>query len=271
MIKKAKKTASRKTNDNPPSRSELVKKSTKAGITAVSFVKKLETFRSPIELKKYHRFFDFDEVNPGKGDVFIGVRMGHVFNLAKEFLDMPPAEIEKLLESRVHEVRAGGCSIMGKQCDHKNTSRERKRELYNLYLRRHDRINDWDLVDLASYKVVGRYLFESGKSRAILYKLAGSKNTWERRTSIVSTAYFIRKGEVADAFAISEILADDKEDTVNKATGWMLRYAGDKDRPALLDFLNKYGASMPRILLRNAIEKLDKKQRDYFLNLKNVK
>lgn len=267
----AKKTVPLKAVSKSGSRAKVVKQPVGAtAMTAAAFIKKLETFRSAIELKKYHRFFDFDEKNPGKGDAFIGVRMGHVFNLAKEFLDMPPAEIEKLLESNIHEVRAGGCSVMGKQCDHKNTTDARRKELYDLYLRRHDRINDWDLVDLASYKVVGRYLFDSGKPRTILYKLAGSRNRWERRTAIVSTAYFIRKGEVEDAFSIGEILINDKEDTVNKATGWMLRYAGDKDRPRLLDFLNKYGATMSRILLRNAIEKLDRKQRDYFLNLKKI-
>ena len=239
-------------------------------LLAVQFVKRLHALRSAAELKKFHRYFTFDENETGDGDRFIGVRMGHVFGLAKEFIEMPPDEIEKLLESPIHEVRAGGCSIMGKQADYKKTPEYRRKELYDLYLRRHDRINDWDLVDLASYKVVGSYLFDFDKPRKVLYKLSGSKNPWERRTAILSTAYFIRKGEVEDTFALAELLTNDDHELVNKATGWMLRYAGDKDRQRLLRFLDKYAATIPRILLRNAIEKLDKKHREYYLGRKKA-
>ena len=197
--------------------------------------------------------------------------MGHVFALAKEFIEMPPSEIEKLLESPIHEVRAGGCSIMGKQATHKKTPESRRKELYDLYLKRHDRINNWDLVDLGSYKVVGSYLFDFEKPRAILYKLARSKDTWERRTAIVSTLYFIGKGDVDDAFKIAEILLKDDQDLVHKGTGWALRYAGDKDRQLLLNFLDKHAATMPRTALRYSIEHLDKKQRAHYLGMKNVR
>ena len=192
--------------------------------------------------------------------------MGQVFSLAKEFIDMPPDEIEKLLDSKIHEVRAGGCSVMDEQARRKKTTPERRKELYDLYLRRHDRINNWDLVDVCSIYVVGGYLFD--KPRAVLYKLARSKNMWERRTSIVSTAYFIRQRDLDDTFKISEILLKDKEDLIHKATGWMLRFAGDKDRARLIAFLEKHGATMPRVALRYSIEKFDKKQRDYYLGLK---
>lgn len=242
-------------------------KSGVANVKAEDFVKKLKTYQSPVELKKHHRYFTFDE-SDSDGDQFIGVRWGQVFALAKEFIDMPPAEIEKLLESPIHEIRAGGCSIMGKQAVSKKTPESRRKELYELYLRRHDRINNWDLVDLASYKVVGSYLFDFGKPRKILYKLARSKDMWERRTAIVSTLYFIGKGEVDDAFKIAELLLKEKEDLVHKGTGWALRYAGDKDRKGLLSFLDQHAATMPRVALRYAIEKLDKKQRSYYLKMK---
>jgi 3-methyladenine DNA glycosylase AlkD len=141
--------------------------------------------------------------------------------------------------------------------------------LYELYIRRHDRINNWDLVDLAAYYVVGRYLAD--KPRDILYKLARSKNLWERRTAIVATAHFILKlKEVDDTFSIAEILVNDPEDLVNKGTGWMLRAAGDLDRPKLMAFLNKYAAIMPRVLLRYSIEKLDKAQREKYLKMKDA-
>ena len=102
----------------------------------------------------------------------------------------------------------------------------------------------------------------------MLYKLAKSKDRWERRTAIVSTAYFIRQHDLDDTFKISEMLLKDDEDLVHKATGWMLRFAGDKDRARLLSFLDKHAATMPRTALRYAIEKLDKKQREHYLSLK---
>src|SRR6185369_12953830 len=115
---------------------------------------------------------------------------------------------------------------------------------------------------------IGGYL--SGKPRDILYKLARSKNTWERRTAIVSTYYFIRQGEVADTFKIAEMLVDDQHDLIHKAAGGWLREAGKKDRPRLLSFLDKHSATMPRTFLRYAIEHLDKKLRDHYLNMKKA-
>lgn len=235
-------------------------------LTATEFTKQLKSHQSATELKKYHRYFDFKEGD--KKDTFIGVRMGTVFALAKEFVDMPVKEIEKLLESPIHEIRAGACSIMGQSASAKKTPESRRKELYDLYLKRHDRINNWDLVDLASYKVVGSYLYDFDKPRAVLYKLAKSKDTWERRTAIVSTLYFVSKGDLADAYKLAELLVNENQDLVNKGTGWVLRAAGAKDRPGLLKFLDKHAAKMPRITLRYAIEHLPKKQRDHYLRLK---
>lgn len=233
-------------------------------ITAKRFIEVLKAHSSPEEREKILRYFKNTD-----GDQFIGVRMGQVFANAKEFIDMTPAEIEKLLDSKIHEVRAGGCSIMDKQARRKKTTPERRKELYDLYLRRHDRINNWDLVDVCSIHVIGGYLAD--KPRTGLYKLAKSKNMWERRTAIVSTAYFIRQRDLDDTFKISEILLKDKEDLVHKATGWMLRFAGDKDRARLLSFLDKHAPTMPRVMLRYAIEKFDKKQREHYLGLKSKK
>ncbi len=198
----------------------------------------------------------------------MGVRMGQIFALAKEFIEMTPGEIEQLLESPIHEVRVGAVSIMDWQARSKKTSEARRKELFDLYLKRHDRINNWDLVDRSAPYVVGGYLFD--KPRAILYKLARSKNVWERRTAIVSTYYFVKHGEVADTFKIAEMLLNDKHDLIHKAAGGWLREAGKKDRPRLLSFLDKHAATMPRTFLRYAIEHLDKKQRDHYLNLKKA-
>ncbi|MBE7471742.1 MAG: hypothetical protein DPW09_35165 [Anaerolineae bacterium] len=110
------------------------------------------------------------------------------------------------------------------------------------------------------------YLFD--KPRDILYKLARSNSLWERRTAIVSTGYFIRQGDVADTFKIAEILLNDDQDLIHKATGWMLRVAGQKDRQKLLSFLDQYAATMPRTLLRYALEHFDKEQRDHYMSKK---
>ena len=265
---KSKQTTTIKRGEQRRIRKKEVATDTPPGLTAKRFVEKLKTYQSAEELQKHHRYFKFDDSKPAKDDRFIGVRMGQIFELAKDFIEMAPNEIEKLLESPIHEVRAGGCSIMGKQAASKKTQVSRLKELYDLYIRRHDRINNWDLVDLAAYHVVGRYLAD--KPRDILYKLARSKNMWERRTAIVSTAHFIRQGEVADTFKIAEILVNDKEDLVNKGTGWMLRFAGDKDRRKLLSFLNKHAATMPRVSLRYTIEHLHKNQRDHYLGMKKA-
>ena len=236
-------------------------------LTAKQFVKELKQFQSDDELQKHRRYFRFDPKQQPKDNYFIGVKMGNVFTLGKKYRDMPVAEIETLMESPIHEVRAGAMSVMGQSAKTAKCSESRLRELYDLYIRRHDRINDWDLVDLAAYYVVGKYLAD--KPRKILYKLARSKNMWERRSAILATAHFIMKmKEVDDTFKIAELLLNDDEDLVHKAVGWMLRTAGDKDRPRLLEFLDKHAATMPRVMLRYSIEKLSKKEREHYLKLK---
>jgi 3-methyladenine DNA glycosylase AlkD len=235
-------------------------------ISAERFVDLLKTYVSPVELKKIQRYFKTGAGDYGEGDLFIGVRMGQIFALAKEFMEMPPKEIEKLLESPIHEVRVGAVSIMDWQARSKKTSDSRRKELYNLYIRRHDRINSWDLVDRSAPYVVGGYL--SDKPRDMLYKLARSKDPWRRRTASVSTYYFIRQGDVDDTFRIAEILVDDDHDLINKAVGGWVREAGKREPKRLLSFLDKHAATMPRVALRYAIEHLDKKKRDHYLKMK---
>lgn len=231
-----------------------------SGLTAKDFLAKLKPKATAAQRKAYVRYF------PNEYKDFIGVRMGAIFQLAKEHIDMPVGEIEKLLDSKIREARVGAVSIMGKATQAKKVTPERQEELYKLYLRRHDRINTWDLVDLGAQYVVGRYLLD--KSRKQLYALARSKFWPERRTALVATFAFIRNGEVDDAFKIAELLVGDKEDFVHKAAGWVLRTAGDVDRKRLLAFLDKHAARMPRVMLRYAIEKLSKAERTKYLDLK---
>jgi 3-methyladenine DNA glycosylase AlkD len=152
----------------------------------------------------------------------------------------PLAEIEKLLENKYYEVRMGAVSMMDFQARNKRITPEDRKALFDLYVRRHDRINNWDLVDRAAPYVVGGYLAE--KPRDVLYRLARSRNPWERRTAIVSTYFFIRSGDLDDTFRIAEILVNDKHELVQKAAGSWVREAGKRDQKRLLQFLEKLDA-----------------------------
>ena len=193
------------------------------------------------------------------------IGMGQIFALAKELMDMNPAQIERLLESSIHEVRVGAVSVMDWQARAKRTTQDRRRELFELYLRRHDRIDTWDLVDRSAIWVVGEYLVD--KPRDDLYRLARSERPMERRTAILSTFAFIRRGELDDALQIAEVLVDDNDEFVQKAVGWMLREVGKKDPKRYAGFLQRHAATMPRVMLRYAIEKLSPVERTRYMSL----
>jgi len=232
-----------------------------SALTAKLFVDKLSKLQTKADMEKNTRFFRAERNSKSR---ILGVRMGKLFALAKLFSDLEPKEIETLLESEYYEVRMGAVCIMDFQARGKKTSAARKKELYDLYIGKHNRIDNWDLIDRSAPHVVGGYLVD--KPRNILYKLAKSKNVWERRTAIVSTYFFIRQGEVEDTFKIAELLVDDKHDLIQKAVGSWIREAGKKEKKRLLDFLDNYAAVMPRTMLRYAAERLDPKQRDFYLN-----
>lgn len=234
-------------------------------MTSKQFVDELKSLKSDKEYQKISRYFHAD----GKDNQIIGVRMKKIFELAKENKDMPLDEVKKLLESPFYEARMGAVSILDFKARQKRITEENHKKLFDLYINRHDRINTWDFVDRAAGRVIGKYLFDFDKPRDILYKLAKSNNVWERRTAIVSTSWFIKKGELEDMFAIAEILLNDDHDLVHKAVGSWIRQAGKQDQQKLLDFLEEHAAGMPRVMLNKAIEKLDKERKDYYRSLKN--
>lgn len=228
---------------------------------AAELIAALEALASDEERAKYTRYFPPDPDAP-----FIGVRMGAVFELAGTALDLPAGELEALLEQPTHEVRALACSIMGKCAARPKTTPPRRQELYELYLRRHDRIDQWDLVDLAARDVVGRFLLDG--DRTVLAGLAASDFWPERRTALVATFAFVRRGELDDVYDLAETLADDPEPLVQKALGWVLRAAGDHDRGRLTAFVERHAATMPRVALRAAIEHFDKPERARILAIR---
>lgn len=234
-------------------------------LTAKQFVDNLLQLRTKRDLENVQRYFR--EENPDNR--FMGIRMGTVFQLSKKFMAMPLDEIAKLLESHYYEARVGAVSIMDFQARNKKTTPYQKKELFDLYIKRHNRINNWDMVDRSAPYVVGGYLAD--KPRKIIYKLAKSKNVWERRTAIVSTYFFIRQGDVADTFRIAEILVNDKHDLIQKAVGSWIREAGKKDKLQLIEFLDRFAGSMPRTMLRCAIEKLSAREKKYYLQANDKK
>ena len=193
-------------------------------LTADAFVARLEGEASEAERLKYRRYF------PERHDEFIGVRMGDVFAAARDFAGMALDQIERLLEHEAHEVRAGAVRIMAEQAKAKATTDERLQALAALYLRRHDRIDDWDLVDLGAWEVLGRSLVD--RPRDVLDELAASDDPWRRRSAITATFAFIRRDELDDTYRIASELLDDEHELVRKAVGWALRNAGDHDPDA---------------------------------------
>lgn len=197
------------------------------------------------------RFFKTGPGEYGEGDRFIGLTLPQVRAQIRELRDLPLADVEKLLESPWHEARTLAVALLADR--YARVDARQQREIYDLFLRRSDRINNWDLVDISAPHVVGGHLRD--RSRAPLRRLARSKSVWERRIAIVATAAFIRRGEFDDTFAISRILMHDRHDLIHKAVGWMLREVGKKDERALRAFLDRHAAELPRTTLRYSIER----------------
>ncbi|ARQ70563.1 DNA alkylation repair protein [Streptomyces marincola] len=218
-------------------------------LTAESFVAKLRTFQSDAERAKIGTYYK------GEGDAeVIGVRMRHTFDTAAEYTGMPLDEVERLLESPYYEARMGAVSVLDFKARRKRITDAERRELYELYLRRHDRIDNWDLVDRAAPRVIGWYLLD--KPRDPLHALARSANVWERRTAITAAFWLIRQGDIEDALVLAETLLGDEEELIHKSVGTGLREVGKVDRDRLVGFLRAHGSAVPRVTLRTATEKL---------------
>jgi 3-methyladenine DNA glycosylase AlkD len=192
-------------------------------------------------------------------------RAATIFALAERSIALDVDEIEKLLDSPDPDVRLGAVCVMDFQARRRSTPAARRRDLYELYLRRHDRIDTWSMVDRAAPWVVGGYLAD--KPRDPLYELARSPHWWERRTAITATWVFIRADDLDDTFGIAELLVDDPEHFVQTAVGGWVREAGKRDLGRLRAFLDRHAATMPRTMLRFAVEHLDADERASYRSL----
>lgn len=210
-------------------------------------------------------FFKTGKGQYGEGDLFLGISVPRTREIAKDYVHLDLKEISKLLENKYHEIRLAGLLILVKK--YQKAKEGEQKEIFNFYLKNYKHINNWDLVDLSAYHIVGDYLIN--KDKKILEKLARSKNLWQKRIAVVSTFAFIRKGEHLPTFKIVEILIKDKNDLIHKACGWMLREVGKRvSEEELKKLLDKWGTKMPRTMLRYSIEKFPKKERLYYLNKK---
>lgn len=228
----------------------------------------LKALASPVVAASSARFFKTGPGEYGEGDVFIGVRVPTLRKLAREFRDLPLDEIELLLRSQIHEERMLALFVLvlsvGKKC-----SESHRKSAYDFYLSNTAYVNNWDLVDSSAPAIVGGHLWD--KPRKPLQRLAKSKNLWERRIAMVATQHFIRLGEFDDTIALSQILLKDKEDLIHKASGWMLREVGERDVRVLVSFLDEHAATMPRTMLRYAIEHFDEDERKKYLAMSKRK
>ncbi len=225
------------------------------------------------ELKKYsskgrtkilQRFFKTGPGQYGEGDVFLGITVPNARKVAKKYNHLALADIKRLLQSKIHEERLTALLILVNIFEKSDTLGQKK--IVNFYLKNTKYINNWDLVDLSADKILGNFLKD--KSPRILYKLAKSKNLWERRIAMISTFYFIKCSKYRETLKLAKMMLKDKHDLIHKAVGWMLREIGKKDLKTEESFLKKYYRQMPRTMLRYAIEKFPKQRRLAYLKNK---
>jgi 3-methyladenine DNA glycosylase AlkD len=228
----------------------------------------MEQHASAADAVFLQRFFKTGEGQYGAGDVFVGVRVPKIRLVVKQFRDLPATEIQKLLNSKVHEHRLAALIILTQQYPKASTTQ--KQAIYELYLKNVylGRINSWDLVDISAPQIVGEYL--QNRPRDILFELAKSDTLWQRRVAILSSFAFIKAGEPEICLELAELLLHDNHDLIQKAVGWMLREIGKRNsRQILLNFLNRHAQEMPRTMLRYSIEHLSPALRVKYMQQKS--
>ncbi len=234
-------------------------------MTAVQQLKAvLKQLSSPEKAKNSAWFFKTGKGQYGEGDVFIGVTMPEQRNAIKPFMDMDLDEIVKLLKSPEHEYRM--CALLIMVAQYKKGSKEVKENIYNNYLAHTKWINNWDLVDASAEHIVGPWLADKKDKMKVLTHLANAQSLWDRRIAMLATFHYIKKGSTEEALYLAEILLKDKEDLMHKAVGWMLREIGKRCSKDIEEmFLVQHYHTMPRTMLRYAIEHFPETQRQAYL------
>jgi 3-methyladenine DNA glycosylase AlkD len=221
----------------------------------------LKHHSDPVYAKRLQGFFKTGKGEYGEGDIFLGLRVPELRRTAKKHRDIPLTDVLQLLRSGVHEHRLTALFILTHQFN-KGDEDTRKR-IVDIYLGNTIYVNNWDLVDSSAHKILGAWLID--RDRSVLYDLAKSESLWERRISIISTFAFIDRGDFTDAVSLAGVLVNDGHDLIHKATGWVLREVGKKDQSLMEGFLLRHRETMPRTMLRYAIEKLPEDRRKFYL------
>lgn len=229
--------------------------------TAEAIKKDLMKLSDIDKAKQLMRFFKTGKGEYGEGDLFIGITVPEQRKIATLYTATELAEIVKLLNDPAHECRLTALLIL--TLKYKKADQAMKKRIIKLYLDNTDHINNWDLVDLSSPRIIGDYCYNNGSD--ILYRLVKSSNMWEQRIAVVATYHFIKQNNFTEIIAFSEMLLEHKHDLIHKATGWMLREAGKMNPTVLTDFLDRHHKVMPRTMLRYSIEKLNETDRKKYM------
>lgn len=221
--------------------------------------------QDPTQVAGLSRFFKTGKGQYGEGDRFLGIKVPVTREVVKQCWKSTTFEdLEACISSEYHEIRLATLLILVEIFKHAKKNLPLQQRCIDFYLSHTEFINNWDLVDLSCYELLGTWLLD--KDRNLLYDLAkNGKTIWEQRIGIVSTMQFIRHGQLDDTYAIAELfLAKPKplHDLLQKAVGWLLREAGKRDEQRLKDWISMHGTIMPRTMLRYAVEKFPKEERD---------
>jgi len=230
-------------------------------VTADSISKQLEALGTPEEALHALRFFKTGPGEYGEGDLFRGIRVPVLRKISPTLDVAPIPEVVRLLESAFHEDRLLALLLLMRRFAKGDDVT--KQQIYEIYLTHTRFINNWDLVDISAEHIVGSFL--QCRPRTPLYRLAVSRSLWERRIAMLSTFHFIRRGEFDDTLAIAEMLLNDPEELIHKATGWLLREVGKRDLALEEGFLQQHYQQMPRVMLRYAIERFQEDRRQLYL------
>ena len=223
--------------------------------------KTLSDLGDPNIAEHSQRFFKTGPGEYGEGDIFRGIRVPVQRKVAQQFKHVDLSTAIELLHSKFHEDRLVALFILVEK--YKKKDPQQRQEIYDLYLNNTAYINNWDLVDSSAHKIVGPHL--ENRDRTILYKLAKSEMLWERRIAMMATCYFISKNDFEDTLSLAKILLHDKEDLIHKVVGWMLRELGKRNYNLEDGFLQQHYQTMPRTMLRYAIEKFPEERRQAYL------
>ena len=230
-------------------------------MSAAKIRSELKKRSSREKAKVLTRFFKTGPGEYGEGDVFMGVTVPNIRQSVKPYRDLSATEVTKLVRSKIHEERLAGLLVLVMQYE-KGDDKQRQ-AVYKRYCANLRYVNNWDLVDLSAHKIIGPHLAE--RSKAPLTKWARSKNLWERRVAIISTYAYIREHQFDETLRISKILLKDEHDLIHKAVGWMLREVGNRNMAVEERFLKPRYKTMPRTMLRYAIEKFPETKRKRYL------